>query len=240
VNDEVKFYRMALFGKKLPEIRRHIDSDLRRHGMPREKVLAAIVYLLEKSLIRVGNAEYAKQNKSFGLTTLRNRHVSLNGSSIEFKFFGKSKVKHQIRLTDRRLASILKKLQDLPGQELFAYQDDEGGIHSLNSTDVNDYLKDISKQPFTAKDFRTWAGTTLTWTEFAGIEPGASESERKTQVATVVKAVASQLGNTPAVCRKCYIHPAVVEAFLSGTWTGKLEQSEAKVEREILTFLGKL
>lgn len=214
--DEAKFHRMIDFGKRLPSIREQIDRDLALKGLPREKVLAAIVHLLEKSLIRVGNEEYAKENKSFGLTTLRNRHVQVEGSEIQFRFVGKSKVKHRVQLHDRRLARIVKRLQELPGQELFQYVDDDGATKSVTSGDVNDYLKSISRGSFTAKDFRTWAATVLCLANLAAEEAPATKKDAKSKVTGVLKEVSSRLGNTPAVCRKAYVHPAVLDSFLHG------------------------
>lgn len=216
VRDEAKYGRMIAFGEALPKIREKIDADLARPGLDREKVLAAVVYLLEKSLIRVGNEEYAKENKSFGLTTMKTRHVRVEGSKIEFNFLGKSKVKHRIALSDRRLARVVKKIQDLPGQELFQYLDDDGNRHSITSSDVNSYLDAMTDEHFTAKDFRTWAGTVLALTELAALEPAETKVAAKRGVTTVLKVVAHQLGNTPAVCRKCYVHPFVLEAYTSG------------------------
>lgn len=230
VRDEAKYGRMAEFGRALPRIHERVDADLSRRGFPREKVLAAIVNLLEKSLIRVGNEEYAKENKSYGLTTLRNRHVKVEGADIKFHFLGKSKVRHHITLHDRRLARVVAKLQELPGQELFQYVDHDGNTHSLTSADVNAYLKEISGEPFTAKDFRTWAGTVLALTELAGLDEAATKRQQKANVGQVVKVVAKQLGNTPAVCRKCYVHPAVVEAYTRGTLREFLENRNASGE----------
>lgn len=221
--DADKFGRMADFAEALPRIHARIDEDLSRRGLPRDKVLATVVTLLERSLIRVGNEEYAKQNRSFGLTTLRNRHVKVEGSHVRFKFLGKSKVKHDIDLRDRRLARIVAKLQELPGQELFQYMDEDGTIHSIGSNDVNAYLKEAAGGDFTAKDFRTWAGTVLAITELAGVTPGVTKREQKAAITRVLKSVAHQLGNTPAVCRKCYVHPAVWEAYR----TGKLDEFPA-------------
>jgi DNA topoisomerase-1 len=218
--DSSKYDRMADFADALPKIHERIDSDLGRPGLPRDKVLAVVVHLLEKSLIRVGNEEYAKTNNSYGLTTLRNRHVKVEGAEVKFRFLGKSKVRHNISLHDRRLARVVRRLQELPGQELFQYLDDDGNSHSITSNDVNAYLKEASGGDFTAKDFRTWAGTVLALTELAGVEPAKTKREAKANVTRVLKVVASQLGNTPAVCRKCYVHPAVLEAYT----TGKLRQ----------------
>ncbi len=214
--DMMKFQRLIDFGEALPKVRDRVQKDLRKQGFPREKVLAAIVYLLEKSLIRVGNEEYAKENKSFGLTTLRNRHVQVQGETVAFNFLGKSKIKHNIELHDRRLARVVKALQDLPGQELFQYLDEAGETRSVSSSDVNLYLKEIAGEEFSAKDFRTWAGTVLALTELSVLEPSETKRGQKSGVTSVLKVVAKQLGNTPTVCRKCYVHPVVLEAYGSG------------------------
>jgi DNA topoisomerase-1 len=216
VRDEAKFDRMADFCEALPRIHDRVAHDMSLRGLPREKVLAAIVTLLEKSLIRVGNEEYAKENKSYGLTTLRNRHVKVEGSDVQFKFLGKSKVRHDITLHDRRLARVVAKLQELPGQELFQYLDEEGNRHTISSNDVNAYLHEVAGDSFTAKDFRTWAGTVLALAELAAVELPDTKKATKAALTTAIKQVAQQLGNTPTVCRKCYVHPAVVEAFTTG------------------------
>lgn len=214
--DANKFDRMVEFGSALPRIHERVESDLRKRGLPREKVLAAVVHLLERSMIRVGNDEYAKDNKSYGLTTIRNRHVRVEGSEIRFRFSGKSNVKHEVTLQDRRLARLVAQLQELPGQELFGYVDESGNVRDVTSNDVNAYLKEIAGGEFTAKDFRTWAGTVLALSALACEETPGTAKEAKRTVAAVVKEVARQLGNTPAVCRKCYVHPAVLEEFGSG------------------------
>jgi len=234
VRDEAKFGRMVDFGKALPRIHDRLEEHLALPGMPREKVLAAIVYLLEKSLIRVGNEEYAKENKSFGLTTLRNRHVKVEGADVVFNFLGKSKVRHKIRLHDRKLARVVKRLQELPGQELFQYVDEQGTSHSVTSNDVNAYLKEISRSSFTAKDFRTWAGTVLALTELAGVEAPDTKKAAKSQVNAVIKVVAQQLGNTPAVCRKCYVHPAVLDAYTTGRLREFLKDRRATKHPEMV------
>ena len=216
VRDESKFAKMVDFAQSLPTIHARLDRDLAKKGLPREKVLAAVVELLEKSFIRVGNEEYAKQNKSYGLTTLRTRHVHIEGAEIAFNFMGKSKVKHRITLRDRKLANVVKKIQELPGQELFHYLDPEGNPHTVNSHDVNAYLHEISDHPFTAKDFRTWAGTVLALVHLAGAPPEGTKKQQKALLNSAIKEVAKQLGNTPSVCRKCYIHPTIVEDYTTG------------------------
>ncbi len=216
IRDESKFERMILFGQTLPHIHQRLDEDLSKRGFPREKVLATVVSLLEKSLVRVGNEEYAKENKHYGLTTLRNRHVKIEGAELRFSFMGKSGVKHQIALQDRRLARLVKKLQELPGQELFQYVGDDGNTHKISSGEVNGYLKAISGEDFTAKDFRTWAGTVMAITRLLEQEPAQTKKQTKSVISSVIKEVARELGNTPAICRKCYVHPGVLESFSAG------------------------
>jgi len=216
VRDENKYDRLVNFGKALPKIRRRLKKDLALSDLPREKVLATIVQLLERSLIRIGNEEYARENKSFGLTTMQDRHVDVKGAKLRFRFRGKSGREHEVDVTDRRIARIISKLQDLPGQSLFQYLDDEGNVRDITSQDVNEYLRQITGEDFTAKDFRTWAGTVLVAVALGKL--GASETKRQAQsnIKHAIGAVAEVLGNTPVVCRQCYIHPAVLEACLSG------------------------
>jgi len=233
--DANKFERMIDFGEALPRIRDRIEQDLAKRGFPRERVLAAIVFLLEKSLIRVGNEEYAKENRSFGLTTLRNRHVKVEGSAVKFHFLGKSKIKHDIELHDRRLARVVKALQDLPGQELFQYVGEDGQTHSISSNDVNAYIKEIAEGEFTAKDFRTWAGTVLALTELSNLEPAETKKAQKSSVTSVLQVVAKQLGNTPAICRKCYVHPLVLETYTRGQLKEFLEQRNVQNNPEAAT-----
>lgn len=216
VRDAVKFDRMLAFAQALPRIREGADRDLERQGMPREKVLAAIVRLLEDTLIRVGNEEYRKENGSFGLTTLRNRHVEVIGSEVCFTFRGKSGKAHKVRLHDRRLARILKQCQDIPGQELFEYLDDEGQPKAVASEDVNDYIRQISGEDFSAKDFRTWAGSLLAARFFRGTRSEPDTRGAKKALIGAIAQVADALGNTAAVCKKCYIHPAVMAAYVAG------------------------
>lgn len=220
---------MMEFANALPRIRRRVARDLGRKSLSREKVLAAMVRLLEKTAIRVGNDEYAKQNKSFGLTTLRNRHVAIDGSKIHFDFRGKSGVQHDIALRDQRLAKIIRQCQDLPGQDLFAYADEDGELHSISSTEVNAYLRDISGGDFTAKDFRTWTGTQLAALALREFQAFDSIAQAKKNVILAIEEVAKKLGNTRAVCRKCYIHPAILESYLDGSMTDSLKmQAEPK------------
>jgi DNA topoisomerase I len=217
VRDETKYDRMLEFGKILPAIRRKVAQDLDLPGLPREKVLATVVRLLETSMIRVGNAEYARQNKSFGLATLRSRHVNVSGSSIRFEFRGKSGVQHALDLNDRRLARIIKQCQDLPGHELFQYIGDDGGRYTIDSADVNDYLRQIGREEFSSKDFRTWAGTVLAARALGEFHSGDKKAPLKKNIVQAVEVVAKRLGNTKAVCRNCYIHPAVIDAYTDGS-----------------------
>jgi DNA topoisomerase-1 len=217
VRDAAKYDRMLAFGAMLPAIRRRVDADLSRRGMPREKVLATIVYLLEKTCIRVGNDEYAHSNQSYGLTTLLNEHVHISGSTLRFRFRGKSGKDHDIALHDAAAARILRKCQELPGHELFEYIGDDGVVHRVHSEDINDYLREAAEgEEFSAKDFRTWAGTLFCAAYLAEGEAAASQSQAKRLIAEAVKRVSQRLGNTPAICRKCYVHPAVIEAFEAG------------------------
>ncbi|HEX5167440.1 MAG TPA: hypothetical protein VFV93_18670 [Thermomicrobiales bacterium] len=216
VRDEAKFDRMIEFGETLPAIRATVDSDLSRPGLPREKVLAIVVRLLGSTHIRVGNTEYARDNHSFGLTTMRNRHVEVDGADIIFEFNGKGSKKHTVGIHDRRLARLIARLRELPGQQLFQYLDHEGTRHTISSDDVNAYLKQISGRDLTAKDFRTWAGTVLAAGALADAGPSDDERQAEATVVAAIKAVAAQLGNTPTVCRACYVHPAIIEAYLDG------------------------
>ena len=218
VRDGAKYGRMVEFARALPKLRRRLARDLRLKGLPREKVLAAVVTLLEHTLIRVGNEEYAKQNGSFGLTTLRDRHVDISGVTMHFHFKGKSGVKADIELQDKRLAKVLRQCQDLPGQDLFQFVDDGGVQHTIGSADVNDYLRDATGQDFTAKDFRTWNGTVQAAAALGAMLVFQSMAEAKRNVVGAIAEVAKRLNNTSAVCRKCYIHPSVIEAYLSGTF----------------------
>jgi DNA topoisomerase-1 len=228
--DETKYERMTLFGAALPGIRKRIEHDLALAGLAREKILAAIVRLLETTFIRVGNTEYAKTNHSYGLTTLRNKHVTVKSSTVTFNFQGKSGVEHTIDLQDRRLARIVERCRDLPGYELFQYLDHDGNRHSIDAADVNDYLREISGQDFTAKDFRTWAGTVLACEMLRQFEPAESDTQAKKNIVAAIKSVAQRLGNTPSVCRKCYVHPAVLDSYLGGSMLKILEH---EVEREV-------
>ena len=221
--DETKFDRMLMFSRALPRIRARVDADLRRHGLPRERVLAAIVRLLELTLFRVGNSEYSKANNSFGLTTLRNRHAAITGSTIRLAFRGKSGMWNESRVSDRRLARIVKSCRDLPGHELFQYVDDAGHRHTVGSSEVNDYLREISGEEITAKDFRTWAGTFLAALALQQLAQATGKASAASMV-RAVEQVARHLGNTVAVCRKCYIHPAIFDGYLDGTLVKTLEE----------------
>ncbi|MEM7594529.1 MAG: DNA topoisomerase IB [Cyanobacteria bacterium P01_A01_bin.83] len=217
IRSQHKFNRMLLFGAHLPQIRQTTQKHLRQRGLSREKVLATVVQLLETTLIRVGNDRYAKENSSFGLTTLRDRHVEVQGSQVKFEFRGKSGIDHEIELKDKRLANIIKQCQDIPGYEIFKYYDDSGERHFVNSEDVNQYLQNITKQDFTAKDFRTWAGTLLTAIELNKLGEFDSEKQAAKNVTQAIKCAAQQLGNRPATCRKYYVHPAIIEAYEDGS-----------------------
>jgi DNA topoisomerase-1 len=214
---ESKFERMLVFASVLPRIRERVDTDLGRRGLPREKVLAAVVRLLELTHIRVGSDEYVKLNRSFGLTTLRNRHAMVDGTSVRFRFTGKSGRNHEVDLRDRRLASVVRRCQELPGQELFEYVDGDGEVRDVTSTDVNAYLREISGADITAKDFRTWAGTVLAYRALRAQHATDDPKQARRDVVDAVKTTAERLGNTPAVARGSYIHPAVVEAYLEGS-----------------------
>ena len=231
IQKETKFHRLIEFGRVLPRIRRRVGRDLRLPGLPREKVVAAVVRLLERTHIRVGNPEYAEENQSFGLSTMRDRHVQVRGHRLQFRFRGKSGKFHEVDLANKRLARIVKRCQDLPGYELFQYIDAAGEIRNMTSEDVNDYLRAIAGEEFSAKDFRTWAGTTLA----AKILQRAGEDDNEEpSESTLVKAideVAAALGNTRAVCRKYYIHPAIMDAYLSGTLTQSFTDQSPRATR---------
>jgi DNA topoisomerase-1 len=216
VRDATKYERMVPFARRLPAIRRRVAQDLKSPGLPREKVLALVVRLLERTCIRVGNSEYARTNGSFGLTTLRDRHVAVSSGTVRFRFKGKSGKLHEIDVEDRRLARLVRTVQDLPGQELFQYLDDDGTPRAIGSGDVNDYLRAIAGEEFTAKDFRTWAGTVAAARALADQPVPESAAAAKRAVADAIKLVAAQLGNTATVCRKCYVHPVVLDGFAAG------------------------
>jgi DNA topoisomerase-1 len=237
IRDDTKYTRMIAFGQALPKIRRRVEQDLALPGLPRNKVLATVVRLLEVSLIRVGNEEYARENASFGLTTMRERHVDVEGSVLRFHFRGKAGKWHDVDIQDRRLARIVRQCQDLPGQELFQYLDEQGERQPVNSEDVNDYLREISGQDFTAKDFRTWAGTVLAAFALREFQQFDSQAQAKRNIVRAIESVAERLGNTVSVCRKCYIHPDVLGAYLDGTLVDTLKQ---RAERQLSESLSQL
>jgi len=217
VRDENKFDRLAQFAKALPNMRPPVGHDLKLPGLPRRKVLATIVRLLKRTFIRIGNEEYARENNSFGLTTLKNRHVKVRGAKVRFRFRGKGGRHVEVDVTDRRVAKIISKCQDLPGQDLFQYVDNDGEIQNVTSQDVNAYLREITGEDFTAKDFRTWGGTVLAALALSKQEKFETKKQAKANMRTAICAVAELLRNTPAICRKCYIHPALIEAYLNRT-----------------------
>jgi DNA topoisomerase-1 len=234
VRDETKYHRLIAFARALPRLRRRAEKHLRLPGLPREKVLATILRLLETTLIRVGNEEYAKHNHSFGLTTLRDRHADIEGSRVSFHFRGKSGVEHAVDLHDRRLARVVQQCQDLPGQELFQWVDEDGQQHVVDSADVNEYLRELAGEDFTAKDFRTWAGTVLAARALQEFEAFDSQAQAKRNVVRAIEDVARRLGNTRAVCRKCYVHPAVLDAYLDGSLVETLRQRvEGEIKKEL-------
>jgi len=245
VRDENKFDRLAGFAKALPNIRRRVARDLKSPGLPQQKVLATIVRLLERTFIRIGNEEYARDNKSFGLTSFKNRHVKVKGAQILFRFRGKSGRQHEVDVTDRRVAKIVAKCQDIPGQDLFQYLEGDGKVQDVTSQDVNDYLREIAGEDFTAKDFRTWGGTVLAAIALSKQGEFETKKQATSNIKTAVAAVAELLGNTPAVCRKCYIHPMIVEAYLNRTRIAGLNgdgkalkpPSLRAAERALLKFL---
>jgi DNA topoisomerase-1 len=230
VRDEAKYQHLLRFGQILPTIRRRVERDLAKPGMPREKVLAAVVRLLEATLIRVGNSEYARCNKSYGLTTIRNKHAKVRGSRITFDFRGKHGIEHHVDLEDRRLAGIVEKCRDLPGQELFAYIDESGETRDVDSDDVNDYLREISGEDITAKDFRTWAATNLAAAALRELAEFDTQATAQKNIVQAVERVAKMLGNTPAICRKCYVHPEIFEGYLDGTLVTALK---TRAEEEV-------
>ncbi len=237
VREETKYERMLQFADALPAIRARVDEDLGKPGLPREKVLATVVRLLEITLIRVGNEEYARENGSFGLTTMRTRHVDIEGSTIKFHFRGKSGKDHAVKVQDRRLARVVSRCNDLPGEVLFQYVDDEGQRRSVESSDVNEYLRSITGAEFTAKDFRTWAGTVLAAQALKALASFDTKAAAKKNIVEAVKSVSSRLGNTPSVCRKCYVHPQIFDAYLDGHLVETLQQRAEQELRENLPSL---
>ena len=233
--DDTKYEHVIDFAKALPKIRRVTAQHLRKKGLPKEKVLAAVVQVMEKTLIRVGNDEYAKQNNSYGLTTLQNRHAQVKSKKVVFHFKGKSGVEHEIDLEDAQLASIVKKCKELPYHDLFNYVDANGDVKDITSTDVNDYLREITGKDFTAKDFRTWAGTVLAAKALNEMEAADSKTAVKKNMVAAIEKVAERLGNTKAVCRKCYIHPAVLNAYIDGDLAQRLKgrvRAELKIAKK--------
>ncbi len=248
--DGNKFQGILHFGAALPAIRARVAEDMKRSGLPREKVLATVVKLLEVTLIRVGNAEYAKENDSYGLTTIRKKHIDLDGSDIHFHFTGKSGKDWDLSISDRRIASVVRKCSELPGYELFKYEGDDGALRDVTSSDVNAYLHEITGEAFTAKDFRTWSGTVLAAMALDELEKFDSEAQAKKNVVAAIEHVSRLLGNTPTICRKCYVHPQILDSYIDGTLAGVLREEIDETVREeypnlepeevlVLTFLRK-
>jgi DNA topoisomerase-1 len=230
VRESTKYERVVGFANALPAIRERVRRDMSKRGLPREKVLATVVHLLETTLIRVGNDDYAKQNKSYGLTTLKNRHVEVDGSDVRFRFVGKSGKQWSLQVKDRRVAKIIKACQDLPGQELLQYIDEDGKPQSVSSSDTNAYLREITGQDFTAKDFRTWAGTVLAALALKELQSFDSTAQAKRHMRAAIERVAARLGNTPTICRKCYIHPEIITLYLDGRLA---QEIKLEVESEL-------
>ncbi len=248
LRDSSKYDRMLDFARGLPQLRAQVDADMSRRGLPVEKVLATIVFLLENTMIRVGNTRYARENKSHGLTTLRMRHVTLDGNQVRFKFKGKSGKEWNLGLRDRRVARIIRAVQEIPGQHLFQYVDDVGARRQVTSTEVNDYLRQITGRQVTAKDFRTWTGTVLAALALAEYEKADSEAAAKRNVRDAIESVAARLGNTPTICRQCYVHPQIIDAYLADelrleladTIDDTLTQTDLRPEEtQVLRFLKK-
>ncbi len=237
VRDGTKFEHVIGFARALPKIRETVKQHMALRGLPREKVLATVVHLLEATLIRVGNDDYAKQNKSYGLTTLKNRHVTIEGSDVRFKFKGKSGKQWSLAIKDRRIAKIVRQCQELPGQELLQFVGDDGETHDVSSSDVNAYLREITGEEITAKDFRTWAGTVLAAMALQEFQSFDSTAQAKRNLRAAIEAVAARLGNTPTICRKCYIHPEVMNAYLDGNLIAELQSA---VEKELRRELAEL
>jgi DNA topoisomerase-1 len=229
IRDETKYDRMIAFGEALPTIRERVEHDLKRSSLPREKVLATIVRLLDITSIRIGNEEYARENGSFGLTTMQEDHVDVEGSKVQFHFRGKSGKEHLIDVKDRQLAKIIKRFQDLPGHELFQYIDEDKELRTVTSDDVNEYLQEITGQEFTAKDFRTWAGTVTATCALLDLGEYESQTQAKKNVVRAIETAATHLGNTPAICRKSYVHPEIIDAYLDGELLKAVKQDEQAV-----------
>lgn len=237
VRDETKYHKMLTFGMALPTIRQKVAEDLQLGGLPREKVLATIVELLDITAIRVGNEEYARENQSYGLTTLRNRHVNVSGANIRLHFRGKSGKDHTYTVKDKKLARIVKRLQDLPGHELFEYVDEQNEVRGVESADVNEYLRAVTQEDFTAKDFRTWWGTVIVVEALKDLGEAQTQTQAKKNITEAVKEAAQYLGNTPAICRKCYVHPQVLDAYLNGTLLKTLKEQEERRPQKALAGL---
>ena len=237
IRDETKYDKMVDFGKALPRIRERVAHDLALPGLPREKVLAAVVRLLDLTSLRIGNEEYARENGSFGLTTMRNDHVDIEGTNIQFHFLGKSGKEHSVGIKDRQLARIVKRCQDLPGHELFQYIDEDKELRTIESDDVNEYLRQITGWDFTAKDFRTWAGTVVATCALQDLGEYESQTQAKKNVVRAVEVAAKHLGNTAAICRKSYVHPEVIDAYLNGMLLKTLEQQDENAVQEALRGL---
>jgi len=228
VRDDNKYQEIVGFADALPAIRKRVEVDIQLPGLPREKVLATVVRLLEVTLIRVGNASYAKENESYGLTTIRKKHIDFDGSDIRFRFMGKSGKEWDLSVKDRRIANVVRKCSELPGYELFKYEDDDGDLVDVTSADVNAYLRDITGEEFTSKDFRTWAGTVLAAMALDEFEAFDSSAEAKKNVVSAIETVSKQLGNTPAICRKCYVHPEILDSYLDGELAGTIGREIGK------------
>ena len=228
LRDQNKYEHIIQFAAALPALRDRVAADMKLDGLPRDKVLATIVSLLEKTLVRVGNAEYAEKNKSYGLTTMRRKHVAIGRDVLRFEFTGKSGKRWKLRIEDKRIASIVKRCADIPGHELFKYLDDDGEPRTVDSGDVNAYIKDITGEDFSAKDFRTWAGTVLAALALAEFKKYDSQAEAKRNVVAAIESVSKQLGNTPAICRKCYVHPEILNAYMSGNLVKMIEAKIAQ------------
>ena len=230
VRESTKYEHVVAFADELPTIRKKVHEHMGRRGLPREKVLATVIHLLETTLIRIGNEDYAKQNNSYGLTTLKNRHVAVDGNEVRFRFTGKSGKQWSLRVRDRRVAKIIKACQDLPGQELLQYVDEAGDCQDVTSSDVNAYLKEITGKDVTAKDFRTWAGTVLAAMALNEVESFDSAAQAKRNLRAAIEKVAARLGNTPTICRKCYVHPEVLNCYMDGNLVLELK---SKAESEL-------
>jgi DNA topoisomerase-1 len=237
IRESTKYEHVVEFAEELPTIRKKVLEHIGLRGLPREKVLATVVHLLDTTLIRIGNDDYAKQNSSYGLTTLKNRHVEVDGNEVRFRFTGKSGKQWSLRVRDRRVAKIIRACQDLPGQELIQYVDDEGVCRDVTSADVNDYLREITGKDITAKDFRTWAGTVLAATALSEFETVDTAAQAKRNLRSAIEKVSSRLGNTPTICRKCYVHPEILHSYLDGNLVLDIKSHAEKELRNNLETL---